>query len=257
MSQNQLLKVIVDNRERKLMKVLDRMNDVIQYDPEQLDIADVVISERVAVERKEGFDFIASIMDNRLFEQLLRMKETYPEGAILILEGLNDDVFENTGMNIKSIYGALSFISYKLGISVIPTRNLEDTAIVIERIAYREQVKDKMPLLSRKAPKGMSVEDRRAFIIEGLVDTGPTKAKTLIETFKTPHKVLKAIKHTEITYTKTGREKGISGSICDTGLKGFGWKFIKANKKLLFDIEEKSQNRFKNEKGTQKKIDEI
>ena len=62
-------------------------------------------------------------------------------------------------MKISSIYGALSFISYKLGISVIPTRNLEDTAIVIERIAYREQIKDNMPLLSRKAPKEMAKKE--------------------------------------------------------------------------------------------------
>lgn len=39
---------------------------------------------------------------------------------------------------ISSIYGALSVVSYRLGISVIPTRNIEDTAVVIERIAYRK-----------------------------------------------------------------------------------------------------------------------
>ncbi|MFX1323293.1 MAG: ERCC4 domain-containing protein, partial [Promethearchaeota archaeon] len=141
MSQNKLLHVIVDNREQKLMALLDKKKDIITYESKQLDIADIVISEDIAIERKEGFDFIASIMDNRLFEQMLRLKDTYAD-PILILEGLNDQVFENTGMNIKSIYGALSFVSYKLGISVIPTRNIEDTAIVIERIAHREQVKD-------------------------------------------------------------------------------------------------------------------
>ena len=144
----------------------------------------------------------------------------------------DDDVFENTGMNIKSIYGALSFISYKLGISVIPTRNIEDTAIVIERIAYREQVKDSMPIFSRRAPKEMSKKERRSFIIEGLVDIGAKKAKTLIDNFKTPYKVFKAIKYTEITYTRTGRIKGIKGPL--ENLTGFGPMFVEKNKKLLF-----------------------
>ncbi len=226
-----LLHILVDNREHKLMALLDKKKDTITYDSEQLDIADIVISEEVAIERKEGFDFVSSIMDNRLFEQLLRLKDTY-ETPILILEGLNDKVFNKVGMKISSIYGALTFISYKLGISVIPTRNLEDTVITIERIAYREQVKNDMPLLSRKAPKKMSKEDRRIYIIEGLVDIGPKKAKLLIEKFKTPHRVLKAIKNTNITFTRTGNPKGIDGPLKE--LKGFSWKFVQKNKKILF-----------------------
>ncbi len=245
MNQNKPLHVIVDNREQKLMALLDKKKDIITYESKQLDIADIVISEDIAIERKEGFDFIASIMDNRLFEQVLRLKDTYAD-PILILEGLNDKVFENTGMNIKSIYGALSFISYKLGISVIPTRNIEDTAIVIERIAHREQVKDSTPIFSRKAPKEMSKNERRTFIIEGLVDIGPKKARALIEKFKTPYQVFKAIKRTEITYTRTGRIKGIKGPLED--LTGFGPMFIEKNQKLLFS---------KKKKDPQKKINQF
>ncbi len=228
---NHILKIIIDNREQKLKKVLDRKKSTIIYISEQLDVADIIISDEVAIERKEGFDFVSSIMDNRLFEQLLRLKDAY-KFPILILEGLNDEVFENTGMKISSIYGALSFISYKLGIPVIPTRNLEDTAIVIERIAFREQVKDDMPLLSRKSPKTMSEEDRRTYIIEGLVDIGPKKAKALIEKFETPYEVFRAIKKTNIVFTKTGNPKGIEGPLKQ--LSGFSWKFVQKNKEILF-----------------------
>ena len=229
--------IIVDHREHKLKALLDKKKEKITYESKQLDIADIVISNEVAIERKEGFDFVSSIMDNRLFEQMLRLKDTY-QYPILILEGLNDKVFENTGMKISSIYGALSFVSYKLGISVIPTRNLEDTVIVIERIAHREQVKDNMPLLSRKAPKELSKKERRTFIIEGLVDIGPKKAKTLIDKYKTPYLVFKAIKHTEILLTKTGRNKGIQGPLGD--LTGFGPKFVEKNQKILFGKKKKS-----------------
>ncbi|MFW9772941.1 MAG: ERCC4 domain-containing protein [Candidatus Thorarchaeota archaeon] len=237
MTENKQVHVIIDHRENKLKALLDKKKDKIAYESKQLDIADIVITQEVAIERKDGFDFVSSIMDNRLFEQLLRLKETY-EYPILILEGLNDKVFENTGMKISSIYGALSYISYKLGISVIPTRDIEDTAIVIERIAYREQIKDNMPLLSRKAPKEMSKKERRSFIIEGLADIGPKKANTLIERYKTPYQVIKAIKHTEITYTRTGNPKGIEGPLGE--ITGFGWKFVEKNKKILFGKQKKS-----------------
>ena len=233
MSRTKIPHVILDSREKKLMELFDTNKDRISYETKQLDIADVVISMDVACERKEGFDFVSSIMDNRLFEQLLRLKETYPT-QILFLEGLNDEVFENTGMNINSIYGALAFVSYKLGISIIPTRNISDTAIAIERVAYREQIKDEIPILSRKAPKGMNDEERRAYILEGLLDTGPSKAKTLIDNFKTPYKVIKAIKSTRITYTRTGNPKGINGPL--SNLSGFGWKYVEKNQKILFGI---------------------
>ncbi|MFW9937618.1 MAG: ERCC4 domain-containing protein [Candidatus Thorarchaeota archaeon] len=244
MTPNQIPHIIIDNREQSLKNLLDKKKETITYEAQQLDIADIVISENTAIERKTGFDFVSSLTDNRLFEQLLRLKETYT-CPILILEGLNDEVFDNVGVQISSIYGALVYISYKLGVSVIPTRNLEDTTIVIERIAYREQIKDGIPLLSRKAPKGMNVEERRSFILEGLIDIGPKKARILIEEFKTPHKVIKAIKHTEITYTRTGNPKGIRGPL--EKVQGIGWKFVKKNKKLIYG---------KYLKGRQKKIDE-
>ncbi len=247
MSQSNALKIIIDNRERKLIKLIESKFPNIESEIQQLDIADIVISEDVAIERKEGFDFVSSIVDNRLFEQCFRLKETYTT-PIIILEGLNDKVFENTGMKIASIYGALSKISYKLGIAVIPTRNLDDTAIVIERIAYREQIKDGATVLSRRAPKSMSIEERRTFIVEGFVDIGPKKAKNLIEKYETPYQVFKAIKHTEVIYTRTGNPKGIDGPLKE--LSGFSWKFVEKNKEMLF-------GKIKEKGPVQKKIDDM
>ncbi len=237
MQSSKRLKIIVDNRENKLIELIKRKESEIDLEVEQLDIADIVISKNVGIERKEGFDFISSIMDNRLFEQLERLKNTYPD-SVLILEGLNDEVFGSTGMKIESIYGALAYVSYKLKISVIPTRNLKDTLIVIKRMAYREQVEDKVHILARSTPKNMSMRDRRAFILEGLLDCGPKKAKLLIKVFNTPQNVFEAIRLTSIIFTKNNKPKGIEGPIKDIGLKGFGWKFIQKNKKLLYDIEE-------------------
>ena len=113
MTDNPIPHIIIDNREQKLRELLDKKKEKLTYESQQLDIADVVVSENVAIERKEGFDFVASLTDNRLFEQLLRLKETYPS-PILVLEGLNDNVFENVGVQLSFIYGALAYISYKM-----------------------------------------------------------------------------------------------------------------------------------------------
>jgi len=57
MEQNRIPHIIVDTREQKLSKILDNKKDRITYENKQLDIADVVVSDEVAIERKEGFDF--------------------------------------------------------------------------------------------------------------------------------------------------------------------------------------------------------
>lgn len=237
MKEEYKLQIIIDSRERKLISQLEKQLNRYKLIIKQLEIADIVISEDVAIERKTGSDFIASIIDGRLFEQFLRLLDTY-NSPILILEGFDYLALENTGMNLSSIYGALAYLSYKLGVSVIPTRNLEDTLIVIERIAYREQIEDVKPIFSRRAPKGMSIEERRAFTLEGLVDTGPKKAQLLIKKFKTPLGVFEAIKGTNIIYTKTGNPKGIEGPLSE--LSGFGWKYINKNKELITGIKNES-----------------
>ena len=239
MSTEKKIHLVFDNRERKLIQIFANREDVT-YDTKNLDVADILCAQEVAIERKTGFDFITSIMDNRLFEQLLRLQDTY-ETPILLIEGLNDDVFANTGMGLSSIYGALAYISYKLKISVIPTRNLTETVIVIERIAIREQIKDDSPIISRTAPKRLSqkefIDDRRAYILEGLYKTGPKKAKQLIDRFKTPLNVFNAIKKSNILYTKTGNPKGIEGPL--SKLKGFGHNYLKENKELILGVEQK------------------
>ena len=224
------LQIIVDSRERNLISKLEKRKERFDFEKKQLDVADVVISEDVAIERKTGSDFIASIIDGRLFEQFLRLLDTYT-APILILEAFDYLALENTGMNLSSIYGALAYLSYKMGVSVIPTRNIDDTLIVIERIAYREQIEDVKPVFSRRAPKGMSIKDRRAFTLESLIDTGPKKAQALIKQFKTPLGAFEAIKETKITFTKTGNPKGIEGPL--SKLSGFGWKYVQKNKELI------------------------
>ncbi|HEC40128.1 MAG TPA: hypothetical protein ENI29_17950 [bacterium] len=100
-----------------------------------------------------------------------------------------------------------------------------------------------MPILSRKAPKMMSEDDRRIFIIEGLVDIGPKKAKQLIDKFCTPEEVFIAIKNTKIIYTRTNNPKGIKGPLDQ--LTGFGWKFVEKNKIIIFGerfLEENKNN---------------
>ena len=153
---SQPLQIIVDHREPpNIKKRLVKLG--MEVTEQQLDIADYIVSEHVACERKTGTDLISSIMDNRLFEQMDRLIETY-EQPILILEDISS-AFERTEWKKrkKHVYGALTYIFLRRQVPIVPTTKMSETAIVLNRIASWVQEEHSDPLIARKSPKKRQV----------------------------------------------------------------------------------------------------
>ncbi|MHA1376884.1 MAG: ERCC4 domain-containing protein [Candidatus Helarchaeota archaeon] len=228
-------KIIVDSREPiKIVNLLE--NEGIKVEIKSIDVGDYIISETLAIERKEGRDLVSSITQDKrnLFEQLIRLSDTY-ENPILLIENLKS-AFKSQ-MKPSSIYGVLTSIAQKHRIPIVPTLNYKDTVIALKRMVIREQKEEEdLFIIARTAPKGMTHEERQRYYLEGLYKIGPKKATQLLEVFSTPDGVHKAIKNTKLLYTKTGNIKGIEGALCQ--VKGIGPNFVIKNKKLLFNIEE-------------------
>ena len=221
-------RIIMDTREPKeIQKWL--VDEGVEVEIKNLSVGDYVVSSDVIVERKAKNDLTSSIMDNRLFEQVNRLYEA-GSSPIMILEDFNN-IFKNTQMNPSSIFGAIVYLAWRFSLPIIPSRNLEDTALILKRLAIRVQVKDDDPILARSVPKLMTIDERKAFILEGLFNTGPKTAVKLIDEFGDPLSVLKAIKESEIAYTRTGNPKGVEGPL--NGIRGIGPKFLMENKKLV------------------------
>ena len=84
---------------------------------QQLTVADYLLSERVAVERKTTQDFISSVVDGRLFRQLPALKETYA-APVLLVEG--DDLFHiKRDVHPNAIRGALASVAIEYIISTL------------------------------------------------------------------------------------------------------------------------------------------
>ncbi|MHA1583761.1 MAG: ERCC4 domain-containing protein, partial [Promethearchaeota archaeon] len=193
-----------------------------------LPVADYIVSSKIGIERKRGDDFAASLCDGRFFEQLERMNSTFKRPMIIL-----EDFTRMFSQNIyeQSLLGALTYAMFKLNIPIIPTQNSIETARTIWSIAKAEQKIEKFKYIS--LPKKEQKIDKKAqvYFLEGLMNVSVKKANILLDKWKTPGNVLNAILKTEITKTKAGKEKGISGPL--TELKGFGLKFLKSNKELL------------------------
>ncbi len=226
------LHIIVDHREPiKLKSRLKKLG--MEVEEKSLDIADFIISEQVACERKTGTDLIASIMDNRLFEQIDRLIETYDQ-PILILEDLSS-AFERVEWKKrkKHVSGALTYIFLRRQVPIVPSSKLSETAIVLNRIASWVQEDHEDPIIARKSPRKRTLRDNQLYFLQGLHKTGNKKAEILLNAFNTPNGVMNAIMESTILYTKTGNPKGVEGKFSD--LKGFGHKYILEKKKLLSD----------------------
>ena len=142
----------------------------------------------MAIERKTTKDFVDSLIDKRLFKQARELSEEFKR-PLMILEG--DDLYGGM-VNPNAIRGALASIAIDFGISIIPTRNAQDTAAMIKRIAVREQNGERTPIQIRTDKKPVSLLEQQLFIVESLPNIGPVNAKNLLEHFGSVANILNA-----------------------------------------------------------------
>ncbi|MCK5560780.1 MAG: DEAD/DEAH box helicase, partial [Thermoplasmata archaeon] len=182
------ISIIVDHREFS-SNVVRRLAELeILIKPEQLNVGDYILSERVGVERKYTTDFLSSLIDGRLFEQLKRLKAAYVR-PILIIEG--EGLYTNRRMNANAVSGALASVLADYNIPVITTKNELETVEILVSIARREQKEGKLVGL-RGDKSTMSLQERQQFIIEGLPNISATLAQRLLAHFGSVKAVLKA-----------------------------------------------------------------
>ncbi|RLF08656.1 MAG: DEAD/DEAH box helicase, partial [Thermoprotei archaeon] len=181
--------VFVDHREMtsKVVEALTKLN--INVKPRALHIADYVVSESVAVERKTVEDFANSIIDKRLFTQLKNLKEAY-SSPILLIEG--EGLTVKRMMPPEALRGALVSIAVDYGIPIIWSKDHEESAHIIALAAKREQLELKrhVSLKDRKMPKTLA--EQQEYIVASLPNIDVTLAKRLLGVFGTVENVFTA-----------------------------------------------------------------
>lgn len=180
--------VFADTREgnSKVIRHLSEME--IDVKVQAMAVGDYQVSDEVVIERKTAKDFVDSIVDRRLFKQARSLMEEFKR-PLIILEG--DDLY-NGMINPNAIRGSIASIALDFGISIIPTRNAQDTAAMIKRIAIREQSGEKTPIQIRTDKKPVNLWEQQLFIIESLPNIGPVNAKNLLEHFGTVANIINA-----------------------------------------------------------------
>lgn len=170
----------------------------------KLSVADYVISERCAVERKSCRDYVASLFSRRLFDQALRLKEAY-EKPVIVVEG--DLLSCSPEVNPRALLGSLLSLSVDRGIAVVQTPDSEATAELILTLAKREQEERGGKPAVRAKRRNRELHEEQLFLICGLPGIGRELAERLLEQFKTPRKIFAASKAELRKVEKIGRKK--------------------------------------------------
>jgi fanconi anemia group M protein len=183
----QPLLIRVDSRERSspVPALLATFPDVT-LSFAALPSADYLLSDDVAVERKTAADFVASILDRRLFGQITRMKVLFPR-AMLIIEGDLTQVPHSIDM--EAIRGALAFLTVREGITVLQLSDATETAAMLRIMARHAQERMGQPV-SLREPRPQIEELYAAYLVEGLPGVGPRRARMLLAHFGSPAAIM-------------------------------------------------------------------
>ncbi|MCX6708303.1 MAG: DEAD/DEAH box helicase [Candidatus Woesearchaeota archaeon] len=197
------VKIFADYREKSTGTVKELVELGIAVKLEMLQCADYVLSARAGVELKTVSDFVDSIIDGRLLEQLKTLKKSY-ERPLIIIQG-TQDLYTARNVHPNAIRGMLSTIAISYGIPIIYTKDEKDSAALLLTIAKREQ-EDKKDFSPHADRKPMTTKEQQEYIVSALPSVGPNLAKELLICFGSVEKVFTATEEELLKVTGVGEK---------------------------------------------------
>jgi len=177
------IKIFADYREKGsgVIKELAENNVIVAL--ETLNFADYVVSSRCGIEIKTVEDFVDSIIDGRLLEQIKNLKNNF-ERPIIVIEG-SQDIFGVRNVHHNSILGMMATIAVSYGIPIIQTRSFKETSALLQIIARREQEETGRDFNLHADRKPSTLKEQQEYFISSLPGINLTLAKPLLKYFKT------------------------------------------------------------------------
>jgi Fanconi anemia group M protein len=184
------VKIYADTREKGSGVIKELIEMGVDIKLEMLKIGDYVCSEKVAVEIKTVKDFVDSIVDNRLLQQLKEIKRNF-ERPVVIVEG-DEDIYSMRRVHPHAIRGMIATIAVSYGIPIIYSKNYKETASYLHIVAKREQENGKKDFSLHGDRKPLTLKEQQEYVVSSLPGVGPALARPLLNKFKTVKKVINA-----------------------------------------------------------------
>lgn len=178
------MRVVMDDREPEIMERLLRKNGVL-VERKRIEVADYLIGMDVCIERKTLEDFLRSIYDGRIFEQVEEMRACC-DRLIVIVE--NSFRFDSRA---KPHYlGALAYLSLR-GVSVIHVGDREETAKFLSYLARKVEGNkpSTIPIRRKRRPKAF---EEAYSVLLSFPSIGPKSAEKLMSEFRNLREIFNA-----------------------------------------------------------------
>lgn len=177
--------------------------EIVPIQEDEGNVDRYIISERLAIERRTGSSFMRGIMEKTLFTSAIYMREHFAM-PILIIEG--EINYEYTMFDPQAIRGAVSAMMLQYGLSVLSTRNLEETVELIAMMARQEQIGiPEISLIPKR--KAADLPDLQRRIIEMLPGCGMVMARDLLQHFGSVHRIANATEEDFLSIRGIGAKK--------------------------------------------------
>jgi len=185
-------KIIVDYREKNSLVISELVEYGFDIEMRELKVGDYLVNS-TAIERKTVNDFISSMKNKRLVNQLEELQQY--KSRLLMIEGIDEqelysdsEISKGVGMHPNAIRGFLLSIILKYNVPIIFTKDYQDTAKFISVLSKKE---DKEPSLN-VTKKTLNRKELKQFIIESFHGIGPKNAKKLLKELKTIKEIINA-----------------------------------------------------------------
>jgi DNA excision repair protein ERCC-4 len=184
----------IDFREQRsgIVEELERLDTEYTFQIEQLPTGDYWIGDRIIIERKTLFDFMVSIKTGRVFQQGYSMAQSGKNGLI-ILEGDKSDISKGE-MSRQAVQGAMVHLSLFLGIPIIRSINIVETASLLAYICSQSKRQElPRPKSIIRGIPGMRItkkQRQKLFLIQNLQGIGTKKGLALLRSLGTIENIL-------------------------------------------------------------------
>jgi len=188
--QEDKVKIFIDHREKGSAVVKELIDKNTNLNLEQLNNADFILSERCGVEFKTKEDFVNSIIDGRLLEQIKQLKYSF-ERPLVIIEG-EEDIYSIRNVHANAINGMLATIVVSYGIPILQTKNSRETASLLYVIAKREQLECSSNFTPHSMKRVDSLKSKQEYVASSFPGIGMNLGKELLKNFKTVKNIVNA-----------------------------------------------------------------
>lgn len=124
----QELLIQVDSRERG--KIIKRLQDIedVKLETVELEFGDYLLPNQIVIERKSATDFILSVVDGAIWDNIAHLKETYQQ-VVYIIEG--DPYVARFHQKALDVHRTFARMVVEQKISVLPSADADHSGMLI------------------------------------------------------------------------------------------------------------------------------